>query len=107
MMRSIGLFHRGNVVKSGLATMPHDQAPASISPCFITLGYTPPTSSMMSAKLTVAQRLFLGQQALYARVVQHAFGVAQRAHHQARVQLLAGGQDGLLHVVAPAPSGWR
>jgi hypothetical protein len=38
------------------------------------------------------------QQLLHAGVVQHAFGVAQRAHDQAGVQL-AGGNDGVLHVL--------
>ena len=40
----------------------------------------------------------LMQQALDGGVGQHALGVAQRAHHQAGVQL-GGGDDGLLHVL--------
>ena len=39
-------------------TIPHDHAPASISPSSITLGYTPATSSIMSSNLILEPSSF-------------------------------------------------
>ena len=46
----------------------------------------------------IAERLFLGDQALDRRIGQHAFGVAQRAHDEAGVEF-GRGKDRLLHVL--------
>ena len=43
------------------------------------------------------QRLFLGEQPFDRGIVEHAFGIAQRPHHQPRIEL-GGVEDRLLHI---------